>query len=215
MIAHLVCMYNGLMKKRFSTWFAPVLTIAFSLALAVALGACVPQGGTSAGAAAPAHAESSAVSASSQLASSSDSSSSAVEDAEDDSYASSNSTGSDYVAPNIQVKESGEYTDKDSVALYIHLYGHLPSNYITKTKARKAGWVSSEGNLWEVLPGKSIGGGPFYNDEGLLPDAPGREWTECDIDYQGGFRNATRIVFSNDGLVYYTDDHYKTFQQIY
>ena len=115
----------------------------------------------------------------------------------------------------LQVREDGSYSDRDSVALYIHLYGHLPSNYISKSKARAAGWVNTEGNLWDVLPGKSIGGSEFYNDDGLLPDARGRRWTECDIDYEGGFRNAKRIVYSNDGLVFYTDDHYQSFEQLY
>lgn len=115
----------------------------------------------------------------------------------------------------ISVAEDGEYSDKEHVALYIHEFGHLPSNYISKTKARKAGWVSTKGNLWDVLPGKSIGGSEFYNDEGDLPDAKGRKWTECDIDYAGGYRNEKRIVFSNDGLVFYTGDHYKTFEQLY
>ena len=113
------------------------------------------------------------------------------------------------------VTENGEYSDKDHVALYIHTFGHLPSNYISKTKARKAGWVNTKGNLWDVLPGKSIGGSEFYNDDAALPDAAGRRWTECDIDYSGGYRNAKRIVFSNDGLVFYTDDHYETFEQLY
>ncbi len=114
-----------------------------------------------------------------------------------------------------KVVESGQYTDKDSVAYYVHTYGHLPSNYVSKTKARKAGWISSEGNLWDVLPGKSIGGSEFYDDDEQLPYKRGRRWTECDIDYEGGFRNAKRIVFSNDGLVFYTGDHYKTFEQLY
>lgn len=113
------------------------------------------------------------------------------------------------------VSESGEYTSKDDVALYIHLYGHLPSNFISKTKARNAGWDSEKGNLWDVLPGKSIGGSEFYNDEGQLPEAKGRRYTECDIDYNGGYRNAKRIVFSNDGLIFYTNDHYRTFEQLY
>lgn len=116
---------------------------------------------------------------------------------------------------NITVTRNGSYTDKEHVALYIHTYGTVPSNYISKTKARKAGWDSEKGNLWKVLPGMSIGGGGFYNDEGMLPDAQGREWFECDIDYEGGFRNAKRIVYSNDGLIYYTDDHYKTFERLY
>lgn len=120
-----------------------------------------------------------------------------------------------YQAPAISVTEDGEYSDKDSVALYIHTYGHLPGNFISKTKARKAGWNSDAGNLWDVLPGKSIGGSEFYNDEGMLPEAQGRRWTECDIDYAGGYRNAKRLVFSNDGLIYYTPDHYRTYERLY
>lgn len=118
-------------------------------------------------------------------------------------------------AVGVSVDEDGTYTSKDEVAVYIHTFGHLPSNYISKTKARNAGWVSKEGNLHEVLPGMSIGGSEFYNDEGLLPDAPGRTWTECDINYAGGYRGAERIVFSNDGLIFYTADHYETFEQLY
>lgn len=113
------------------------------------------------------------------------------------------------------VDEDGWYTSKDEVALYIHSFGHLPGNFISKTKARERGWVAAEGNLDEVCPGMSIGGGRFYNDDGTLPDASGRTWTECDIDYQGGFRGPKRIVFSNDGLIYYTEDHYETFEQLY
>ena len=115
----------------------------------------------------------------------------------------------------ISVQKNGTYTDKDHVALYIHTYGTVPSNYISKTKARKAGWVNTDGNLWDVLPGMSIGGGGYFNDDNKLPDAPGREWFECDIDYDGGYRNSKRIVYSNDGLIYYTNNHYKTFERLY
>jgi len=114
-----------------------------------------------------------------------------------------------------KVKEGGQYTDKDRVALYIHTYKHLPSNYITKQEAMDLGWVSSKGNLRKVAPGKSIGGDKFGNYEGQLPKAKGRKYYECDIDYTGGKRNAKRIIFSNDGLVFYTEDHYQTFQQLY
>ena len=126
--------------------------------------------------------------------------------------AATQSSASDAV---VSVSEDSSYITKDEVAAYIHEFGHLPPNFISKTKARKAGWVSSEGNLQEVCPGMSIGGSVFYNDDGLLPDAKGRTWIECDINYEGGFRGAERIVFSNDGLVYYTGDHYKTFEQLY
>ena len=113
------------------------------------------------------------------------------------------------------VVENGSYTSKDDVAAYIHEFGHLPGNFISKTKARKAGWVPSKGNLDEACPGKSIGGSRYYNDDGALPDARGRTWTECDIGYEGGFRGSERIVFSDDGLIFYTGDHYKTFEQLY
>lgn len=115
----------------------------------------------------------------------------------------------------VEVTEDGQYTSKDEVAAYIHQFGKLPSNYISKSKARKLGWDSSEGNLGEALPGMSIGGGVFKNHEGMLPEAPGREYRECDIDYDGGKRGAKRIVYSNDGLIFYTGDHYETFEQLY
>ena len=113
------------------------------------------------------------------------------------------------------VVEDGYYTSKEEVAEYIHKFGKLPGNYITKTKAKKLGWNQNEGNLQEVLPDMSIGGGPFGNNEGLLPEAPGRQYYECDIDYKGGPRNAKRIIYSNDGLIFYTEDHYESFEQLY
>ena len=115
----------------------------------------------------------------------------------------------------ITVTEDGHYTSKDEVALYIHTFGHLPSNYINKTNARNAGWDSSEGNLAEVCPGMSIGGSQYYDEEKQLPEKKGRTWTECDINYVSGYRGAERIVFSNDGLIFYTRDHYKTFERLY
>jgi len=112
------------------------------------------------------------------------------------------------------VSEDGEYWTKDEVALYIHLYGHLPKNYITKEEAQDLGWPG--GSLEPYAPGCSIGGGYFGNYEGLLPKKNGRKYTECDIDTRGKrSRGAKRIVFSNDGLIYYTDDHYESFTLLY
>lgn len=116
---------------------------------------------------------------------------------------------------NIDIEEDGTYTSRDDVAIYIYTYGHLPSNYITKSEAQDLGWNSSEGNLDEVAPGKSIGGDTFGNYEGMLPVEEGRTYKECDVDYEGGFRNEKRIIYSNDGLIFYTDDHYETFMQLY
>lgn len=112
------------------------------------------------------------------------------------------------------VSEDGEYWTKDEVALYIHLYGHLPKNYITKEQAEALGWPG--GSLEPYAPGCSIGGGYFGNYEGLLPKKKGRKYTECDIDTRGRKRRGEkRIVFSNDGLIYYTDDHYESFTLLY
>ncbi len=115
--------------------------------------------------------------------------------------------------PGVSVEKNGTYSDKEHVALYIHLYGRLPSNYITKSQARNLGWDSSSGNLWRVAPGKSIGGDRFGNYEGQLPT--GTTYKECDIDYDGGYRGSKRIIFGADGSVYYTEDHYNTFEKLY
>ncbi len=110
--------------------------------------------------------------------------------------------------------EHGTYDSKDDVALFIHTYGHLPDNYITKQQAEDAGW--SGGSVEKYCPGKCIGGSRFGNFEGLLPDKDGRTWTECDINTLGASsRGAERIVFSNDGLIYYTPDHYESFELLY
>ncbi len=106
----------------------------------------------------------------------------------------------------------GSYTTKEDVALYIHLYGELPLNFMTKKQARDLGW--EKGSLEPVAPGMCIGGDYFGNYEGLLPED--REYTECDIDTLGkSSRGAKRIVFSDDGLIYYTEDHYESFELLY
>ena len=101
------------------------------------------------------------------------------------------------------------------MAEYIHLYNKLPKNFITKNEAKELGWVSSKGNLWDVAPGKSIGGDRFGNREGNLPSGKGLKYYECDINYTGGFRGAERIVYSNKGNIYYSDDHYRSFERLY
>lgn len=110
--------------------------------------------------------------------------------------------------------EDGVYTSKEDVALYLHTYGRLPSNFITKKEAEKAGWPG--GSLEPYCPGMCIGGSRFGNYEQKLPDAPGRSWYECDINTLGASsRGAERLVYSNDGLIYYTADHYESFEQLY
>lgn len=114
----------------------------------------------------------------------------------------------------ISIDRDAAYTDKVHVAAYINQFHKLPHNYITKGEARKLGW-KNEGTLDQVAPGKSIGGDRYGNREGLLPNAQGRSWRECDIDYVRGNRNGKRIVYSSDGLIYYTGDHYNSFERLY
>lgn len=113
------------------------------------------------------------------------------------------------------IVESGYYTSKEEVALYLKTYEKLPDNYITKAEANRLGWDSDRGNLWDVSDMKSIGGDRFYNREGRLPDDDDILYYECDIDYAGGFRNSKRIVYSNNGYIYYTNDHYESFELLY
>lgn len=116
------------------------------------------------------------------------------------------------VAPAID--EEGFYYSAEDVALYLYTYGRLPENFITKSEARKLGWEG--GNVEKYAPDCAIGGDKFGNREELLPVASGRQYYECDIDTHGEkSRGAKRIVFSNDGLIYYTDDHYESFVLLY
>ena len=113
------------------------------------------------------------------------------------------------------VSEDGWYDSKEEVALYVHLYGHLPGNYLTKREAEELGW--SGGSVERYAgEGTAIGGSRFGNYEGLLPEKRGRTYTECDSGTVGTTsRGAKRLVFSNDGLVYYTGDHYESFELLY
>ena len=108
---------------------------------------------------------------------------------------------------------AGSYTSKEDVSRYLDVYGRLPVKFITKNEAKKLGWIGTKNNLWKVAPGCSIGGDRFGNYEGILPT--NRKYRECDIDYKGGRRGAKRIVFSDDGYIYYTEDHYESFEQLY
>ncbi len=138
-----------------------------------------------------------------------DKSSSASTSKSSDATDASNSTKST-TAP--QIDEDGTYTTKEDVALYIHVYDKLPDNFITKKEAKKLGWTG--GSLEEYAPGMCIGGDYFGNYEGLLPED--QEYHECDIDTLGKKkRGAKRIIYSEDGYIYYTPDHYESFELMY
>lgn len=111
-----------------------------------------------------------------------------------------------------KLDENGSYTSKEEVALYLSIYGRLPKNFITKAEAQKLGWTG--GSLEKYAKGKCIGGDKFGNHEGLLPK--GEQYYECDIDTLGASsRGAKRLVFTKSGKIYYTEDHYETFEKLY
>ena len=118
------------------------------------------------------------------------------------------------IAEDAPIAEDGAYTTAEDVALYLHTYGHLPSNFITKKEAQALGWPG--GSLEPYAPGMCIGGDYFGNYEGLLPKAQGRSYSECDINTLGArSRGAERLIWSNDGLIYYTGDHYESYELLY
>lgn len=123
-------------------------------------------------------------------------------------------TSNNQTISHLTVEEKATYTDKDHVAVYLYQFNHLPSNYITKKEAEALGW-KDKGSLDKIAPGKSIGGDRYGDYEKKLPAQKGRIWKEADIDYTKGNRGPKRLIYSNDGLIYYTGDHYNTFQKIY
>lgn len=116
----------------------------------------------------------------------------------------------------MRTKKAGTAT-KDGIAgvdKFLKFTGKLPPNYIDKNNARKNGWKSRKGNLDQVLPGRIIGGDIYHNDNKRLPEKSGRTWYEADLEYEKGFRSRDRILYSSDGLIFITKDHYETYYEI-
>ena len=138
-----------------------------------------------------------------------------IEKRKQDSEIAENTIGKDEKAnrEEISLEEHSiqNLTNEVKVINYVKSNHELPEYYITKSEARKQGWVPSEGNLCDVLPGKAIGGDKFSNREKTLPS--GKQYCEADVNYNCGNRNADRIVFTKEGEVYLTKNHYKSFQK--
>ena len=115
----------------------------------------------------------------------------------------------------VWVDEGADYLSADEVAAYIYLFGELPVNYMTKKEAEELGFTNKKDNMGEVMPGCAIGGDKFGNKEGLLPDAKGRKWYQCDVNTDDGKRGGERLVYSDDGLIFYSPDNFESFVQLY
>lgn len=118
------------------------------------------------------------------------------------------------ITPRETPKTIDQLTAQNNVVSFMEKYQKLPAFYMTKKQAREAGWDAKKGNLCEVLPGRAIGGDRFSNREKGLPIADGRQWFEADINYRCGHRGADRLLYSSDGMIFVSTDHYKTFQQV-
>lgn len=116
----------------------------------------------------------------------------------------------------MQAMYAGTATDKrkNGADWWIKKCGILPPYYLTDEEATALGWRPKSGNLHIVAPGRMVTMRQYENRNGHLPSKPGREWKEADINYERGFRNQQRIVYSNDGLAFVTYDHYQTFVEI-
>lgn len=123
--------------------------------------------------------------------------------------------GDQPAAPSIpEATQAAALIEPQAIADYLFAHGELPDNFITKAEARALGWDSAKNYVSDVAPGKSIGGDRFGNYEGLLPEASGRQYYEADCNYVSGPRGAERIIYSSDGLVFYTEDHYESFSEL-
>lgn len=118
---------------------------------------------------------------------------------------------SDFKENKNQSSEIDDLTNERTVINYVKANQKLPDYYLTKSEAKRQGWVASEGNLCDVLPGKAIGGDKFSNREKTLP--AGNQYYEADVNYGCRRRNADRIVFTKNGEVWLTHDHYKSFEK--
>lgn len=115
---------------------------------------------------------------------------------------------------NNKLDKNGYYYSKEDVALYVHTFGRLPSNYLTKNEAKNLGWDAQRGNLWKVTDKGVIGGDRFGNREGELPK--NEKYYEADVNYKGGHRGGERLVYTKGGkVIYYSGDHYENFEVLY
>lgn len=115
----------------------------------------------------------------------------------------------------ITLDEDGAYNSKEDVAAYIYKFRHLPPNYITKKEANIKGWIG--GSITSLIPKAAIGGDRYYAQYGIsaIPMAPGRYYRECDVNtWDKEDRGSERLLYSNDGMIFYTPDHYNNFEDI-
>lgn len=115
----------------------------------------------------------------------------------------------------IEAIEAGNATNNgtDGADYWLKYYGSLPDYYISSAQLEALGWEYGD-RPSKFAPGKMLGGGIYDNEDRKLPHRIGRIWREADINYTPGKRNRHRILWSNDGLIFVTYDHYHTFYEI-
>ena len=120
------------------------------------------------------------------------------------------------VIKTMQTLRAGTATNNgtDGADFWLKYKGVLPNYYVSRSEAKEKGWKSKSGNFSTLFPGKMFAGGIYQNRNGHLPVKPGRVWYEADINYKYGYRDKHRVLYSNDGLIFVTYDHYYTFHEI-
>ena len=111
---------------------------------------------------------------------------------------------------------AGTATNKgtDGADFWLKYKGVLPNYYVSRFEAKAKGWNPKLLNFSKACPEQMLAGGIYRNDDGHLPEKTGRIWHEADINYKYGRRNSQRVLYSNDGLIFVTYDHYYTFHEI-
>lgn len=118
------------------------------------------------------------------------------------------------IKPMESILAGGATKDGDAGAdFWLKYFGVLPNYYVTEAEAKNNGWKRGKSPA-KFIPGKMITMGIYNNLNGHLPQDDGRIWYEADINYYEGKRNGHRVLWSNDGLIFVTYDHYKTFYEI-
>ena len=110
---------------------------------------------------------------------------------------------------------AGEVTKNGEAGadFWLTYFNKLPDYYVTEEEAYNIGWIRGKSPA-KFIPGKMLTMGIYNNSNGHLPQAAGRIWYEADINYYEGRRNGHRVLWSNDGLIFVTYDHYATFYEI-
>ena len=108
------------------------------------------------------------------------------------------------ITTRVRVKETGQYSTKNEVALYLYTYHHLPSNYVSKRDP------SIKDTSVPPSDGRYFGGDVHYYKKRITEYTTKTDLRECDLSYSSTEnRGSKRLVYSTDFTeIFYTYTHY-------